>query len=146
MQFASGSESSTLESPDQVNQRLRQFWRLRRHADAEDDGLSDQILEGPPVTPLDSTKTFVGANGTYYDERWRFMDGRSWRRNWNWAAALSFGGWLSYRRMYIAATTALIYQGTLLAMALNGLWIWPLLAAEIAFLFVLSLVPGATPK
>jgi len=136
VQFASGSESSTLISPDQVNERLRQFWRLRRHAEPEHQDLSDQILEGPAVTPLDSAKTFVGANATYYDECWRSMDLGRRRRHWNWAAALSFGGWLAYRRMYVAATAALIYQGTLLAMALNGVWIWPLLAAEIALMYV----------
>ena len=65
--------------------------------------LADQIVAEPGVTPLDSTKTFVGPNGTYYDERWRYMEWRGRSRSWNWAAALSFGGWLAYRRMYAAA-------------------------------------------
>jgi hypothetical protein len=127
-----------LASPDQVNERLRQFWRLRRHAEPEHVDLSDQILESPAVTPLDSIKTFVGANGTYYDECWRSMDLSRRRRGWNWAAGLTFGGWLAYRRMYMAATAALIYQGVLLAMALNGVWIWPLLAAQVALMYVMS--------
>jgi hypothetical protein len=127
-----------LASADQVNERLRQFWRLRRHAEPEDAGFSDQYLEEPGITPLDSTKTFVGTNGTYYDERWRFMEWRSRRRNWNWAAALTFGGWLAYRRMYLAAGLAVVFQGLLLAMALNGVLIWPLVAAEAALLLAMG--------
>ena len=46
------------------------------------------------------TKTFVGPNGTYYDERWRWMEWRGRSRSWNWSAALTFGGWLAYRRLY----------------------------------------------
>ncbi len=138
MQFASGSESSALANPDQVNERLRQFWRLRRHAEPEDTGFADQYLEDPGITPLDSTKTFVGANGTYYDERWRLMDWRRRRRNWNWAAALTFGGWLAYRRMYLAAALVVVYQGLLLALALRGVMIWPLLAAEAALVLAMG--------
>ena len=101
MQFASGSEQSALASPEQVNERLRQFWRLRRHAEPERRSRSRISMSTSPTSrPLDSTKTFVGTNGTYYDERWRFMEWRGRRRSWNWAAALSFGGWLAYRRMY----------------------------------------------
>jgi len=138
VQLASGSESPALPSADQVNERLRQFWRLRRHAEPADTGFSDQYLEDPGITPLDSTKTFVGTNGTYYDERWRFMEWRSRRRNWNWAAALTFGGWLAYRRMYFAALLAVVFQGLLLALALNGVLIWPLLAAEAALILAMG--------
>lgn len=69
MQFASGSEQSALPSADQINERLRQFWRLRRHAEPERTTFADQYVDDPGITPIDSTKTFVGINGTYYDER-----------------------------------------------------------------------------
>jgi hypothetical protein len=127
-----------LASPDQVNERLRQFWRLRRHAEPEDTGFADQYLEDPGITPVDSTKTFVGATGTSYVERWRFRDWRRRRRNWNWAAPLTFGGWLAYRRMYLVAALTLIFQGLLVALALNGVLIWPLLAAEAALVMIMG--------
>jgi hypothetical protein len=138
VQFASGSEQSTLPSPEQVNERLRQFWRLRRHAEPADITFADQYVEEPGVIPLDSSKTFVGTNGTYYDERWRYMEWRSRRRNWNWAAALSFGGWLAYRRMYLAATLVVIWVGLLVALAVNGVLVWPLVIAQVGALLALG--------
>jgi hypothetical protein len=138
VQFASGSEQSALPSPEQVNERLRQFWRLRRHAEPADITFADQYIDEPGVIPLDSTKTFVGANGTYYDERWRYMEWRSRWRNWNWAAALSFGGWLAYRRMYLAAATFVLWLGLLVAMAVNGILVWPLVAAQAVALLALG--------
>ena len=137
MQFASGSDHSALASPDQVNERLRQFWRLRRHAEPERT-FADSIVAEPEVTPIDSTKTFVGANGTYYDERWRFMEWRSKRRSWNWAPVLSFGGWLAYRRMYAAAALYVLWLGLLVALAVNGILLWPLLVAQAAALLALG--------
>ena len=65
--------------------------------------LDDPALDPDAVVPFDSTKTFVGPNGTYYDERWRWMEWRGKRRSWNWSAALTFGGWLAYRRLYALA-------------------------------------------
>jgi hypothetical protein len=138
VQFASGSEHSALPSAEQVNERLRQFWRLRRHAEPADITFADQYVEEPGVTPLDSTKTFVGSNGTYYDERWRYMEWRNQRRNWNWAAALSFGGWLAYRRMYLAATLFVIWLGLLAALAASGVLLWPLLLAQVVALLALG--------
>jgi hypothetical protein len=138
VQFASGSEQSTLPSPEQVNERLRQFWRLRRHAEPADITFADQYVEEPGIIPVDSSKTFVGTNGTYYDERWRYMEWRSRRRNWNWAAALSFGGWLAYRRMYLAATLFVIWVGLLVALAVNGVLVWPLVIAQMAALLALG--------
>lgn len=53
------------------------------------------------IAPFDySAKAFVGPNGTYYDDRWRWMDWQGRRQSWNWAAAASFGAWLAYRRMH----------------------------------------------
>jgi hypothetical protein len=138
MQFASGPEQSALASPEQVNERLRQFWRLRRHAEPSEITFADQYIDEPEITPVDSTKTFVGSNGTYYDERWRFMEWRSRRRNWNWAAASSFGGWLAYRRMYPAAAAFVIWLGLLVALAANGVWLWPLIAALLVALLALG--------
>lgn len=138
MQFASGSEQSALASPDQINERLRQFWRLRRHAESERTTFADQYIDDPGITPIDSTKTFVGINGTYYDERWRFMEWRNKRRNWNWGAALSFGGWLAYRRMYLAAALFVGWIGLLVALAVNGVLIWPLAVAQVVALLALG--------
>jgi hypothetical protein len=68
---------------------------------------------------FDSAKTFVGPNGTYYDERWRWMEWRGRSRSWNWPAALTLGGWLAYRRLYGWAVLYLAWLGLLLLMALN---------------------------
>lgn len=138
MQFASGPEQSALASPEQVNERLREFWRLRRHAEPSEITFADQYIDEPEITPVDSTKTFVGSNGTYYDERWRFMEWRSRRRNWNWAAALSFGGWLAYRRMYPAAVLFVVWLGLLVALAVNGMLLWPLVLAQLVALLALG--------
>jgi hypothetical protein len=127
-----------LASADEINERLRQFWRLRRHAESERTMLADQYIDEPEITPIDSTKTFVGINGTYYDERWRFMEWRNKRRNWNWAAAASFGGWLAYRRMYLAAALFVVWIGLLVALAVNGVLIWPLAIAQVAALLALG--------
>lgn len=138
MQIASESDRSALASPDQVNERLRQFWRLRRHAEPSRITFADQYVDEPDIQPVDSTKTFVASNGTYYDERWRFMEWRNRRRSWNWAAALSFGGWLAYRRMYVAAALFLLWLGLLVVLAVNGVLLWPLGVALAAALFALG--------
>ena len=78
------------------------------------------MLAPPLVLPIISTKTFVGPNGTYYDERWRLMEWRGSNRSWNWSAALSFGGWLAYRRLYGAAAIYVGWLVLLLLMLLNG--------------------------
>jgi hypothetical protein len=72
------------------------------------------------VLPFDSTKTFVGPNGTYYDERWRWMEWRDHNQSWNWAAALTFGGWLAYRRLYGTMALHLGWLGLLMVLAVNG--------------------------
>jgi hypothetical protein len=138
VQFASGSEQSALASPEQVNERLRQFWRLRRHAEPSEITFADQYIDEPDVTPVDSSKTFVGSNGTYYDERWRLMEYRDRRRNWNWAPVLSFGGWLAYRRMYSIAALFVIWLGLLVALAVNGVVLWPLAVAQLVALLALG--------
>ncbi len=73
----------------------------------------------PVILPIDSTKTFVGPNGTYYDERWRWMEWRGRNRSWNWSAALTFGGWLAYRRLYGLAAVYVVWIGLLVLMVLH---------------------------
>lgn len=70
--------------------------------------------EPPSKVPVDSSKTFVGPNGTFYDEAWRWMDWRGTKRSWNWPAALTFGHWFAYRRLYWHAGA---YIGWLMALA-----------------------------
>ncbi len=76
--------------------------------------------EPPSKVPVDSSKTFVGPNGTYYDEAWRWMDWRGQIRSWNWPAALTFGLWFAYRRLYWHAGVYLIWIGALVAALVNG--------------------------
>jgi len=84
--------------------------------------------DGEVVLPIDSAKTFIGPNGTYYDDHWRWMDWMGRTRSWNWAAATTFGGWLAYRRLHRLAALHLAWLGLLLALALNGVPV-PLIAA-----------------
>jgi hypothetical protein len=86
----------------------------------------------PEVVPFDSTKTFVGPNGTYYDERWRWMEWRGRNRSWNWPAALTFGGWLAYRRLYASATVYLGWLGVLVLMLRHGVSLGILALAQLA--------------
>ncbi len=89
--------------------------------------------EPPDKTPIDSAKTFVGPNGTYYDESWRWMDWCGTRQSWNWPAALSFGHWFAYRRLYGHAAIYLTWLVTLAAGLVNNI---P--AALVAGLFLLT--------
>jgi hypothetical protein len=99
---------------------------------SDDDGSS-------AVLPLDYPKTFVGANGTHYDECWRLMEWRGSNRSWNWAAALTLGGWLAYRRFYGYALLHSAWLGLLLLLAANGAPI-PLLASlQVAVALALGL-------
>jgi Protein of unknown function (DUF2628) len=100
----------------------RPFGRLRRPPPAAVPPvmLNDAALNPDDPVPFDSTKTFVGPNGTYYDERWRWMEWRGKRRSWNWSAALTFGGWLAYRRLYVLAAVYLGWLALLLLLGLNG--------------------------
>jgi hypothetical protein len=103
----------------------RLFGRLRPPGDAaapppSGPGILPSQPDGENVLPIDSAKTFIGPNGTYYDERWRLMDWLGRNRSWNWAAATTFGGWLAYRRLDRLAALHLAWLGLLLALALNG--------------------------
>lgn len=74
----------------------------------------------PGKIPIDSAKTFVGLNGTYYDESWRWMDWRGTRQSWNWPAALSFGHWFAYRRLYGCAAIHLLWFAMLTTAVVNN--------------------------
>jgi hypothetical protein len=108
--------------PDGGDPPQRPFGRLRPPppAPAPPAILDDPALNPDAVLPFDSTKTFVGPNGTYYDERWRWMEWRGKNRSWNWSAALTLGGWLAYRRLYALAVLYLGWLAGLLLLALNG--------------------------
>ncbi|HEX5794595.1 MAG TPA: DUF2628 domain-containing protein [Geminicoccaceae bacterium] len=99
---------------------VRPFGRLRQPPAPPESMAGSQILNSDSILPIDSTKTFVGPNGTYYDERWRWMEWRGQNRSWNWSAALTLGGWLAYRRLYAFAVLYLGWLGLLLLMGLNG--------------------------
>ena len=90
----------------------------------------------PDKVPIDSSKTFIGHNGTYYDESWRWMDWRGTRRSWNWPAALSLGHWFAYRRLYIFAGLHLLWLASLAAAAVNDI---PILGLVIAALLITGL-------
>jgi len=89
----------------------------------------------PDKVPIDSSKTFVGPNGTFYDEAWRWMDWRGAKRSWNWSAALSFGHWFAYRRLYGHAGAYVVWLVCLAAALVNNLHV-----GVVAGLLILSLI------
>lgn len=95
------------------------------------------------VLPLDFAKTFVGANATHYDESWRLMEWRDRNHSWNWAAALTFGGWLAYRRLYGYAALHVVWLGLLLLLAVNGVPLLPLASLQIAVALLLGVYGNA---
>jgi hypothetical protein len=90
----------------------------------------------PSKVPVDSSKTFVGHNGTYYDESWRWMDWRGTRQSWNWPAALTFGHWFAYRRLHLFAGLHLLWLAGLTAAAVNDI---PLIALAALLLLAVGL-------
>ena len=89
--------------------------------------------ESPIKVPIDSAKTFIGPNGTYYDDCWRWMDWQGKKRSWNWPAALSFGHWFAYRRLYGHAGIYLAWLTGLAAALVNNVHV-----ALVACLLVLT--------
>lgn len=133
--FQASPQDKAVIGDDGHGERLaRRFGHLRRPQVSEPDpAIADQVQRA--LVPVDSAKTFVGPNGTYYDERWRWMEWRGLNRSWNWAAALTFGGWLAYRRFYVLAALYLGWLGLLLMLALGG--------APLRFVAVLALIVAA---
>ena len=143
---ANVGEGSPRPDPESLRSNLRAFARLRQLPEtggdtqalgAEDDAASPETL------PIDSTKTFVGPNGTYYDENWRLMEWRNANRSWNWAAALSLGGWLAYRRLYDHAVLHSVWLTLLLLLALSGTPIKLLLFAQVIVAVLLGVYGNA---
>lgn len=93
--------------------------------------------EGPDAGAV-SAKAFIGPNATYYDDRWRWMHWRGRSRTWNWAAAVSFGGWLAYRRMYGPALLHGGWLGLLVALALAGVPLVLLALAQVVVMLGLG--------
>jgi hypothetical protein len=127
---------------------LRAFARLRQSAEAAADGSSpgsvpEDGAATAEVLPLDLIKTFVGPNGTYYDESWRLMEWRAANRSWNWAAALSLGGWLAYRRLYDHAVLHSVWLILLILLALSGTPIRLLLMIQIVVAVLLGVYGNA---
>jgi hypothetical protein len=133
-----GSATADLET---LRANLRAFGELRQRAEAANEAGALGALrdpERPEILPLDSTKTFVGTNSNYYDESWRVMEWRGVNRSWNWAAALSLGGWLAYRRLYDHATLQGALLTLLILLALSGAPIKLLALAQLVVALVLG--------
>lgn len=124
--FESPSKSSTASESGPTPEVRREFGRLR--AALTPDRLALTAGAAAPseqdagqIAALEfSAKTFIGPNATYYDDRWRWMGWRGRRRSWNWAAVLSLGTWLAYRRMHRYATIYGLWLMLLLVLALSG--------------------------
>ena len=131
---AKSPAASALVDPEVLRSSLRAFGRLRQHADlpaVQQPGQGESGAAGPGVLPIDSTKTFVGPNITYYDEHWRSMEWRESNRSWNWAAALTLGGWLAHRRLYDHAVLHSVWLTLLILLALSGTPLKLLVPAQI---------------
>lgn len=92
--------------------------------------------EPPNKVPVDSSKIFVGRNGTFYDESWRWMDWRGTYRSWNWPAALTVGHWFAYRRLYKLAGLFLMSIAGLAIAAVNQV---PIIAVGAAAILLAGL-------
>lgn len=95
------------------------------------------------ILPLDDSKTFVGVNATHYDESWRLMEWRRRNHSWNWAAALTLGGWLAYRRLYGYALLHSLWLGLLLLLAMRGISMLLLAPLQVAVSVALGLYGNA---
>jgi Protein of unknown function (DUF2628) len=112
------SEGSTARDLERLRASLRAFGRATvDQSGSQNPPCAEHDLAPPKVLPIDSTKAFVGINSNYYDESWRVMDVS---RSWNWAAALTLGGWLAYRRLYDHAVLHAAWLTLLILLALGG--------------------------
>jgi Protein of unknown function (DUF2628) len=145
---ASSRERESASDLEALRSRLRAFARLRQSAEASGEGSSPGLrvehdAAEPAPLPLDLTKTFVGPNGTYYDETWRLMEWRGAQRSWNWAAVLSLGGWLAYRRLYDHAALHAVWLILLILVALSGTPIRLLLMIQVIVAVLLGVYGNA---
>jgi Protein of unknown function (DUF2628) len=145
---AEPGEGSTARDPERLRASLRAFGRLRQRAATDADGSRDSSraepdLAPPEILPIDSTKTFVGINSSYYDEIWRVMEWRDVSRSWNWAAALSLGGWLAYRRLYDHAVLHAAWLTLLILLVLSGVSLKLLALAQLLVATLLGLCGNA---
>jgi Protein of unknown function (DUF2628) len=144
---ASPREGSPAPDLESLRASLRAFAQLRQHADSAAPGsLQDPPLDDagrPDVLPLDLTKPFVGPNGTYYDESWRMMEWHGANRSWNWAAALTLGGWLAYRRLYDHAVLHSVWLTLLILLALSGTPIKLLVLVQVVVAVLLGIYGNA---
>jgi hypothetical protein len=145
---ASSPEAESAADVEALRSRLRAFAKLRQAAEAGAEGGAPEArgedeAAGAEVPPLDLTKTFVGPNGTYYDESWRLMEWRGANRSWNWAAALSLGGWLAYRRLYDHAVLHAVWLTLLILLAMSGTPIRLLMVLQIIVALLLGVYGNA---
>jgi hypothetical protein len=132
-------DGSSAPDPEGLRARLRAFGRLRqRGASSAGDGPAL-----PEVLPIDSIKTFVGINSSHYDEIWRLMEWRDVSRSWNWAAALSLGGWLAYRRLYGHAALYAAWLTLSILLALSGVSLELLALAQLLVAMLLGVYGNA---
>ncbi|MGH6902929.1 MAG: DUF2628 domain-containing protein [Geminicoccaceae bacterium] len=114
-------EGSSARDLERLRASLRAFGRAAvDRGGSKSQSRAEQDLAPPETVPIDSTKTFVGINSNYYDESWRVMEWRDVSRSWNWAAALTLGGWLAYRRLYDHAVLHAAWLTLLILLMLSG--------------------------
>jgi hypothetical protein len=114
-------EGSSAHDLERLRASLRAFGRATvDRGGSKSPSRAEQDLAPPETLPIDSTKTFVGINSNYYDESWRVMEWRDVSRSWNWAAALTLGGWLAYRRLYDHAVLHAAWLTLLILLVLSG--------------------------
>jgi hypothetical protein len=143
LEASSSRADPTTADPEALRSSLRAFGRQRAElGDAAQHAAHDQD-EPEQVLPLDSTKTFVGPNSNYYDETWRWMEWRQRCRSWNWAAALTMGGWLAYRRLYDHAVLHSAWLTLMALLALSGTPIKLLAVVQLVVALLLGLYGNA---
>jgi hypothetical protein len=113
---------------DEIDRRLRQSFDqmranlLRRGAEPA----APEVVPEEVVEPSVPAKLFIGPGATFYDDRWRWMDWSGRTRSWSWPAALTFGAWFGYRRMYGWMALYLVWVFVAPALGLLGVP-WPIL-------------------
>lgn len=146
LEASSSRADPTTADPEALRSSLRAFGRLRELAETGVDAAVPSLDEDagqPEVLPLDSTKTFVGPNSSYYDETWRWMEWRERNWSWNWPAALTMGGWLAYRRLYDHAVLHSAWLTLMALLALSGTPIKLLVVLQLGIALLLGLYGNA---